>query len=176
MIFENLNSEFRAQGIPELTRQDMENIEASADSALARPHIASYLISKGIVADKQEAFQRFLVKCDVPKLPLRLTRLGSHPVSGGRIVLAHPGDPKGTSLITVDADVTTHPGIIRRTMLGLIDGVECWHIRHNRYTTRTYLKLTKAEGLMATGGSDCHQQPPIMGRVAIPGWVADQFR
>ncbi len=175
-IFENLNSEFRSQGIPELTRQDMENIEASADSALARPHIAAYLIAKGIVADKQEAFERFLVKCDVPKLPLRIEEASELIRSaGGRIVLAHPGDPKGTSLIMVNADVTTHPDIIRKTMLGFIDGIECWHIRHNRYTRKTYLKLTKAEGLIATGGSDCHQQPPIMGRVSIPGWVADQF-
>jgi hypothetical protein len=175
-IMQNLNAEFREQGIPELTGEDMEAIEASADGSLARPHIAAYLIGKGIVSDKQEAFDRFLVKCDVPKMPLKLEEASSLiRGAGGRLVLAHGGDPKGTSLIALDPDITRHPAIIRDTMLEYIDGIECWHIRHNRITTRTYAAFTREEGLIATGGSDCHQGPPIMGSLQIPPWVADQF-
>lgn len=175
-ILQNLNAEFREEGIPELTEVDMEAIEASADGALARPHIAAYLIRKGIVSDKQEAFDRFLVKCDVPKMPLRLEE-ASELIrgAGGKLVLAHGGDPKGTSLMALDPDITRHPVIIRETMLEYIDGIECWHIRHNRITTKTYVAFTREEGLIATGGSDCHQNPPIMGSMQIPGWVAEQF-
>jgi len=175
-IMQNLNAEFREQGIPELTKEDMEAIEASADGSLARPHIASYLIGKGIVRDKQEAFDRFLVKCDVPKMPLKLEEASSLiRGAGGRLVLAHGGDPKGTSLVALDPDITRHPAIIRETMLEHVDGIECWHIRHNRITTRTYVAFTREEGLIATGGSDCHQSPPIMGSLQIPPWVAEQF-
>ena len=39
---------------------------------LNRPHIADYLIKKGIVATRQEAFDKYLVRCDVPKYPLPL--------------------------------------------------------------------------------------------------------
>jgi 3',5'-nucleoside bisphosphate phosphatase len=175
-ILQNLNAEFREQGIPELTDEDMEAIEASADGSLARPHIAGYLIRKGIVSDKQDAFDRFLVKCDVPKMPLGLEE-ASELIrgAGGRLVLAHGGDPKGTSLIALNPDITRHPTIIRETMLEHIDGMECWHIRHNRITTKTYAAFTQEEGLIATGGSDCHQNPPILGSMQIPGWVADQF-
>lgn len=175
-ILQNINAEFREEGIPELTDEDMEAIEASADGSLARPHIASYLIRKGIVSDKQEAFDRFLVKCDVPKMPLSLEEASALiRGAGGKLVLAHAGDPKGTSLVALDPDITQHPAIVRETMLEYIDGIECWHIRHNRIATKTYVSLTRGEGLIATGGSDCHQNPPIMGSMQIPGWVADQF-
>ncbi|MBI2329650.1 MAG: hypothetical protein HYU85_08500 [Chloroflexi bacterium] len=44
--------------------------EESVDGAFGRPHIANYLVEKGLVRDKQEAFDKYLVKCDVPKYPL----------------------------------------------------------------------------------------------------------
>src|SRR4030042_437477 len=50
----------------------MKNIQDSVDGSFGRPHIANYLIQKGIVKDKQEAFDKYLVKCDVPKYPLSL--------------------------------------------------------------------------------------------------------
>jgi len=32
--------------------------------------MANYLITKGIVRDQKEAFEKYLVKCNVPKYPL----------------------------------------------------------------------------------------------------------
>ena len=38
----------------------------------AHTHIADYLVKKCIVENRQEAFDKYLLKCDVPKYPLYL--------------------------------------------------------------------------------------------------------
>lgn len=175
-ILEKINTELRKTGIPEFTPEDMEAIQAYADGSLARPHIARYLIRTGIVKDKREAFDKYLVKCDVPKMRFSLEEASTLiRNAGGRIVLAHPGDSNGTSLIALSPDISQHPTIIRETMMDFIDGIECWHTRHSRTATKTYVAFIKREVLIATGGSDCHQQPAILGGMQMPSWVADQF-
>jgi predicted metal-dependent phosphoesterase TrpH len=69
-ILKNINGEFIKEGRQLLTQEDMDAIEASVDGSFGRPHIANHLIAKGIVATKQEAFDRYLTRCDVPKMPL----------------------------------------------------------------------------------------------------------
>ena len=71
-ILDNLNAEFQKENISPLTKDDLRQIEESVDGTLGRPHIADYLVKKGIVASRQEAFDKYLVKCDVPKYPLYL--------------------------------------------------------------------------------------------------------
>ena len=176
-ILANLNKEFEKEGIQKLTKNAFEEIQASVDGVLGRPHIADYLVKKGIVKTRQEAFDKYLVKCDVPKYPLYLedaSRLVRN--AGGRIVLAHPNDPHGTSLVTLTKSLPEQTEIIEESMLGLIDGVECWHSRSDAATTNHYVKFAKEHGLIMTGGSDCHQKPILMGTVEIPSYVADQFR
>jgi predicted metal-dependent phosphoesterase TrpH len=176
-ILRNLNAEFEKEGVQKLTKKDFEAIQASVDGTLGRPHIADYLVKKGIVRNRQEAFDRYLVRCNVPKFPLYLedaSRLVRN--AGGKIVLAHPNDPHGTSLVALTKSLPEQTEIMRESMLGLIDGVECWHSRNDARTTNHYLKFAKEHGLMVTGGSDCHQKPIVMGTVAVPDYVADQFR
>ena len=175
-ILANLNAEFEKEGITKLTKSDFEEIQASVDGVLGRPHIADYLVRKGIVRNRQEAFDKYLVKCDVPKYPLYLeeaSRLVRN--AGGVIVLAHPNDPHGTSLVTLTKSLPEQTGIIEDSMLRYIDGVECWHFRNDAQTTNHYVKFAKEHGLIMTGGSDCHQKPIIMGTVKIPEYVAEQF-
>jgi predicted metal-dependent phosphoesterase TrpH len=175
-ILRNLNSEFEKEGIKKLTKNDFDEIQASVDGVLGRPHIADYLVRKGIVRNRQEAFDKYLVRCNVPKYPLYLeeaSRLVRN--AGGKIVLAHPNDPHGTSLVTLTKSLAEQTGIIEESMLGYIDGVECWHSRNDAQTTNHYIKFAKKHGLIMTGGSDCHQKPIIMGTVKIPEYVAEQF-
>ena len=175
-ILGNLNAEFEKEGIGKLTKNDFEEIHASVDGVLGRPHIADYLVKKGIVRNRQEAFDRYLVKCDVPKYPLYIedaSRLVRN--AGGKIVLAHPNDPHGTSLVTLTKSLPEQTEIIEKSMLGFIDGVECWHSRNDAQTTNHYVKFAKEHGLIMTGGSDCHQKPILMGTVKIPEYVAEQF-
>jgi predicted metal-dependent phosphoesterase TrpH len=176
-IFKNLNAEFEKEGIEKLTKNDFEEIQASVDGTLGRPHIADYLVKKGIVENRQEAFDKYLVKCDVPKYPLYIeeaSRLVRN--AGGKLVLAHPNDPHGTSLVTLTKSLPEQTEIIEESILRHIDGVECWHSRNDAQTTVHYVEFAKKHGLILTGGSDCHQKPILMGTVKVPEYVADQFR
>ena len=176
-ILANLNSAFEKEGIEKFTGEDIRKIEDSVDGVFGRPHIANYLIEKGIVKDKQEAFDKYLVRCDVPKYPLSLAE-ASHLIrnAGGVLVHAHPDDPHGTSLVTITHDLQAQTKVIEKYMLQYIDGVECWHSRHDERARAHYIEFAKKHHMLMTGGSDCHQKPVTMGTVDIPDWVAEQFK
>ena len=176
-ILEKLNIEFDKENIEKFTEEDLKNIQASVDGVFGRPHIANYLIEKGIVKNKQEAFDKYLVKCNVPKYPLSLAEASTLiRNAGGILVHAHPNDPNGTSLVSITPDLGEQTKIIEEYMLNYIDGIECWHSRHDKETSVHYIKFAKKHGLIMTGGSDCHQKPIIMGTLDIPDYVAEQFR
>lgn len=175
-ILANINVEFEKEGIAKLTEKDWREIQDSVDGVLGRPHIADYLVKKGIVRTRQEAFDKYLVKCDVPKYPLyieEVSRLVRN--AGGKLVFAHPNDPHGTSLVTLTKSLPEQTEIIEESFLRFIDGVECWHSRNDAQTTNHYIKFAKKHGLIMTGGSDCHQKPILIGTVKIPEYAADQF-
>jgi 3',5'-nucleoside bisphosphate phosphatase len=176
-ILDNLNAEFAKEDIEKLTKADLAEIEASVDGVLGRPHIADYLVKKQIVKTRQEAFDRYLVKCDISKFPLYL-ETASELVrnAGGKLVLAHPNDPHGTSLAALTKSLPEQTEIVQDSMLKFIDGVECWHSRNDAATTEHYMKFAKAHRMLMTGGSDCHQKPILMGTVQVPDYVANQFK
>ncbi len=175
-ILEKLNQELGRVGIGRLTHKDLSAIEESVDGAFGRPHIADYLVQKGMVSNRQEAFDKYLVRCNVPKMPVSLEE-ASELIrgAGGKLMLAHPNDPNGTSLVSLTPSISEQLQIIKEAMLPYLDGIECWHPRHDHETVSAYLDLARQEGLMVTGGSDCHQQPIIMGSSDVPAYVAQQF-
>jgi predicted metal-dependent phosphoesterase TrpH len=175
-ILQKLNIEFAKEGRTRFTEVDLRKIEDSVDGVFGRPHIANYLVEKGIVKDKKEAFDKYLVKCDVPKYPLSLAEASQLiKNAGGILVHAHPGDPHGTSLISITHDLEEQMKVIEKYMLQYIDGVECWHTEHDKKTTAHYIKFARKHNMVMTGGSDCHQKPLLMGTLDIPDWVAEQF-
>jgi predicted metal-dependent phosphoesterase TrpH len=174
-ILQNLNMEFEKEGIEKFTEEDLRKIENGVDGVFGRPHIANYLIEKGIVKDKQEAFDKYLVRCDVAKYPLSLaeaSRLIRN--AGGVLIHAHPDDPHGTSLVTITHDLKEQTKIIEKYMLQYVDGVECWHPRHDERTRAHYIEFARKHSMLMTGGTDCHQKPIVMGTLDIPDWVAEQ--
>ncbi|MBW2064133.1 MAG: PHP domain-containing protein [Deltaproteobacteria bacterium] len=175
-ILNNINQELSRQGLRQLTQEDLDAIQNSVDGTFGRPHIANYLVQKGIVADRQEAFDRYLVKCNVSKMPLSLQE-ASRLVrgAGGKLVLAHPNHPRGTSLISFTHSLEEQQRIIEDSMLPYIDGIECWHSSQDKETTSSYTAFARRLGLLVTGGSDCHQQPVLMGTVDVPSCVVEQF-
>lgn len=176
MILKKVNMELEKDGISPFTYKDIHEIEKKAEGTLGRPHIADYMIEKGIIKTRKEAFERYLVKCDVPKMPLSLEEASSLiREAGGKAILAHPNDPRGTSLYSVTDSLPEQFKIIEENMLSYLDGVECWHSTHDSISTNEYMQFAKRYGLMVTGGSDCHQQPVIMGSIKIPLVVAEQF-
>ncbi len=146
-ILDNLNAEFKKEKIAALTKDDLQQIEESVDGVLGRPHIADYLVKKGIVKTRQEAFDKYLVKCDVPKFPLYLEEASKLiRDAGGKLVLAHPNDPHGTSLTALTKVLAEQTEIVKEKMLPYIDGVECWHSRSTPETTNHYVAFAKRTG------------------------------
>ena len=176
-ILQNLNVAFDKEGIERFSEKDIKMIEDGVDGVFGRPHIANYLIEKRIVRDKQAAFDKYLVRCNVPKYPLSLadaSRLIRN--AGGVLIHAHPDDPYGTSLATITHDLEQQTKLIEKYMLQYVDGVECWHSRHDERTTAHYVEFAGKHNMLMTGGTDCHQKPIIMGTTIIPDWVAEQPR
>jgi predicted metal-dependent phosphoesterase TrpH len=175
-ILEKLNIELDKENIGRLTEKDIKKIQESVDGTFGRPHIARYLVEKGIVRSNQEAFDRYLVRCDVPKYPLSLSEASILVRNaGGMLVLAHPNDPNGTSLVNLNTNLVEQEEIIKKYMLEYIDGIECWHSRHDEKTLEHYVEFARKNNLLITGGTDCHQNPVVMGRLDIPAYVAKQF-
>ena len=175
-ILEKINEELTKERLKPFTHKDLEAIEETVDGAFGRPHIANYMVKKGIVSNKQKAFDKYLVKCNVPKMPVTLEEASSLVRgAGGKLIHAHPSDPNGTSLASLSPSIREQHTIIKESMLPWLDGIECWHTRHTPEVVSAHLAFAKKEGLMVTGGSDCHQQPVIMGTLDIPAYVAEQF-
>jgi predicted metal-dependent phosphoesterase TrpH len=175
-ILEKINQELLKEDLEAFTDTDLEEMQNSVDGAFGRPHIANYMVKKGFVGSKQEAFDKYLVKSNVPKMPLSLSEAsGLVKGAGGVLILAHPNDPNGTSLVSFTTTLDEQQKIVREGMLPYIGGIECWHSRHDQETIKSYLAFAESEGLMVTGGSDCHQQPLVLGTVPVPPYVAEQF-
>ncbi len=79
-------------------------------------------------------------------------------------------------MLGITPDLEEQTRIIKEYMLEYIDGIECWHSRHDAKTTAFYTEFAKKHGLVITGGSDCHQKPILMGTLDIPNYVAAQFK
>jgi len=175
-ILEKINEELAKEQQQLFTDKDLKAIEETVDGAFGRPHIADYMVTKGLVRNRQEAFDRYLVRCNVPKHPLTLEEASVLiRTAGGKLMLAHPNDPNGTSLVALTESLEEQHRIIMESMLNYLDGIECWHSRHDQDTTSAYAAFCASQSLMRTGGSDCHQQPVIMGTVAVPLEVVEQF-
>jgi predicted metal-dependent phosphoesterase TrpH len=143
-------------------------LEADAVFALAncrspgRPHVARALVKAGLVANLDEAFERFLKKnrpAWVPKAKMSaLTAIELIHQAGGLAVMAHPGLNRSDEVIPdlVDAG---------------LDGIECFHTKHPPSTSEHYLKIADEFELLVTGGSDCHglsKGKPLIGTVRLP--------
>jgi predicted metal-dependent phosphoesterase TrpH len=81
-----------------------------------------------------------------------------------------------TNLVSITRDSDEQTNIIEKYMLEYIDGVECWHSRHNANTSAHYIEFARKHRFVMTSGSDCHQKPIIMGTLALPDFVAEQFK
>ena len=175
-ILENLNRELKKENLPLLMERDLAEMQEGIEGVLSRPHIADYLVKKKIVVDRQEAFDRYLVACNVPRYPLRLeeaSRLIRE--AGGKLILAHPNDPNVTSIAKITSNLPQQGRVIQEEMIDSIDGIECWHSRSDGATTAYYIKFCRENNLMMTGGSDCHQKPLLLGTLDVPDFVSKPF-
>lgn len=120
-----------------------------AGGTLGRPHIARALQEKGYVSSTEEAFQRYLVPCNVPKryFPAEEAIALVHR-AGGVAVLAHPP--------LVSRDRRDIVRLLDALTLQGLDGVEAWNSCATNDDIDWTLTQARRRGLLVTGGSDYH--------------------
>jgi predicted metal-dependent phosphoesterase TrpH len=131
----------------------IEEVQREADGdVVARPHFARVLVSRGVVSNIQEAFDRFLAKGASAYVDRdRLTPQESIDLihsAGGIAVIAHP------KLMRREA-ADTEVEIARLQEMGM-DGIEARYNLHDAEETARYLALAERLGMVTSGGSDYH--------------------
>lgn len=127
----------------------LAEVLAKAGGTLGRPHIAMALLARGYVRNSEEAFQHYLIPCNVPKryFPVAEAIELVHR-AGGITVLAHP------PFITPDRGLFLRL-LDELTSLGLA-GVEAWNSGASNDDIDWYITQARRRRLIVTGGSDFH--------------------
>lgn len=133
---------------------DMGEIkEIAGESIVGRPHFAKYMLDKGYISDRREAFDKYL---DTPEFFEATKR--KHPSleesisfikkSGGLAVLAHPGF---INMSFEDLDKMT-----ARLKAAGLDGIECFYSQHSDDQKKKFFELAQKYDLKISCGSDFH--------------------
>lgn len=132
---------------------DEEELKSFAPgNIISRLHFANYLIDKGVVQSKNEAFEKYLGRTGlayVPKEnfpPERAVKMIKD--NGGFVSLAHP------KLVTLN-DERLNALILKLKSYGL-DALETQYSSFSKIDRDKYKRVAKKYGLLITGGSDFH--------------------
>jgi len=127
-----------------------------------RPHVARALVKEKLIANLDEAFEKYLKKgrpAWVPKTKMSaLEGVELIHQAGGLAVMAHPGLNRTDDII---------PDLVHAGL----DGIECFHTKHSTVMSERYLEIAEKYDLLVTGGSDCHgfsKKAPLIGTVRLP--------
>jgi 3',5'-nucleoside bisphosphate phosphatase len=176
-IVKRVNAVLSGQGKPTISTTEFAELQKTVEGSIGRPHLARLLIKKRIVTTKQEAFDKYLVTCDVPKKQLTL-EAGAKLIrnAGGISVLAHPCGDDNFSLKKITDDIELHAGIIE-SMRPHLDGIECYYWNHTKAQTQKYVDVARRLNMMITAGSDHHggAERDRIGRLEVPSDVADNL-
>lgn len=128
----------------------LEDVLERAGGTIGRPHIGQALIAAGYARTMEEAFNRYLVPCNVAKRNFPIDEaIDLVHAAGGVAVLAHP------MFVPVPAQGL---GKLLDTLQGMgLDGLECWCGGADNTTVDRLLTLARRRALLVTGGSDFHQ-------------------
>lgn len=135
------------------------DVEERSDNAAAtgRPHVADVLVDKGVVATRDEAFERYLM----PGRPAHFQRYAVELFyavelvvnAGGVAVLAHPWARGSRHVLT--------PDVIGRLASAGLTGVEVDHNGHDDAARDRLRAIARAHDLVVTGSSDYHGQGKV---------------
>ncbi|MBT7903686.1 PHP domain-containing protein [Candidatus Woesearchaeota archaeon] len=180
-IYSRLNAALHQDGESIIAEAEFAAMKQSIDGAIGRPHLAAVLLQKGIVTGMQEAFDRYLKKCDVAKRDLLLeTAAELIRSAGGKLVVAHPNGLGAYSFRKISSDFNVHFAILD-SMRDHIDGVECFYWDHTPQESEQYAAFAKSLGMIVTGGTDHHgnlsgdAERDRLGTLAVPEYVLDFF-
>ena len=141
--------------------------------SIGRLHFAKALIKNSYSKSINDAFENYLSAGRAAYVP-KFTLSTSEAVkiindAGGVAVLAHP-------FFSLDSN---SPLLIELIKDGL-GGIEAWHSKHPPSAQKRFKQLAIENGLIATGGSDCHgnmpHQEPLIGRVKIDYSIVEELK
>jgi predicted metal-dependent phosphoesterase TrpH len=138
-------------GVPVTEEQVLDEVGQSP--SVGRPHIADAMVKAGHVANRTEAFERFLADggpAHVPRYAIAVERgIDLVHQAGGVAVIAHPWGRGRDQILP--------PDVLRRlTFEQGLDGIEVDHQDHDSATRRRLGTVAGELGLLATGSSDYH--------------------
>lgn len=166
-------------GLPVDVDALVERAQRHSHHSLGRPLLADALVSAGYVADRREAFDRYLGDDCAAFVP----RAGASPEevvgiiagAGGIASLAHPG-------------LLGHDEVIPSMVASGLQAIEAYHSKHAPATVLRYVRLAEHYGLAVSGGSDFHgdggpsgsarggNDSAALGCVALPRDAFDRLR
>ncbi|HAW86429.1 MAG: hypothetical protein A2087_00315 [Spirochaetes bacterium GWD1_61_31] len=120
--------------------------------SIGRPHIAEYLVTKGVVRSKQLAFDKYLAKgkpyfIQKDCLPLDAAIAMIHR-AGGLAFLAHP--------MSLFVSWTRLRALVPQWQEQGLDGLEAWHPLARKIDCQRLETLAGELGLRVSAGSDYH--------------------
>lgn len=144
---EAIAAKLAALGMPIDLTPILADARRQTGRSVGRPLIANAMIAAGYVANKSEAFDKWLGQDG----PVFVARAGAAPeqviatlhAAGGIVSLAHPGRTKIDGRIEALRDAG-------------LDALEVFHSDHNAEMVERYAALARRLGLLVTGGSDFH--------------------
>ena len=147
-----------------------ELLRFSGKGSVGRLHIARMMKSFGYVGSIREAFQRFIGEGK----PACVGKFGLSPRQameliknvGGLTVLAHPY-------------LLNHDEWISQFVDDGLDGLEVYYSIQNPQITGHYERIAAKNGLLMTGGSDCHglaKGRVLLGKVKIPYSLVEKLK
>ena len=127
----------------------------AGENNVGRLHFAQALVARGYVANRDEAFKKYLAKGK----PGYADRLRFTPAQGialirqarGVAVLAHP--------FATELDKASLANAVRDLVAAGLQGIEVHYPQHTPRQVKQYLALVKQYDLVATGGTDFHGAP-----------------
>ncbi|HSB79809.1 MAG TPA: PHP domain-containing protein [Candidatus Methylomirabilis sp.] len=136
-----------------------EVMALARDGNVGRPHLARVLVRHGVVANTDEAFDRYLgvdkaAYVPRPDVTVQDAIRVIHD-AGGLASLAHPG-------------LTNRDDAIPDLVGAGLDALEIYHPKHSPGLVRHYRKTAERLGLLVTGGSDFHGQMGQYPGLGIP--------
>lgn len=175
-LVENTNKELLALGKAPMDLQYI--LDIGNEKPITRSDIAQYLIDLGYVATKQEAFDRWLEKYNVPNKDLSLEEtIQLIHGAGGVAVLAHPNS-KFLSLWHISSNFAEITNMLTTMKAQGLDGVEVYRTEHTPEDQERYTTLAHSLGLALSGGSDFHgphnqTSPEKIAAIDVPDSVAE---
>lgn len=142
----------RLRGLGIDIHADDVRAQSTNAAAMGRPHVADALVVLGVVKNRDEAFDRYLMPgkpayvdryaADLP------TAIGLVKAAGGKAVLAHPWSRGSNRVLTRDR--------IGALADAGLDGLEVDHNDHGAEDRAALREIARDFGLARTGSSDYH--------------------